>query len=141
MKELGHDRKNSLEMMRARGSFPLLGEDAWMHRHDWRRGVHASLGRSEENVHASFLGKPGVFFERSRITLKVLAGSELKCVDEDAHHNEVTAALRLIHEREMTFMKRAHCRHECDSHAFQTRFVRGGNHFLNRVDRAHYWKL
>jgi hypothetical protein len=141
VKELRHDGEDSLEMAGTATSLPLLGEDARVDRYDGWRRVHAVVGRRKEDVHASTLCQLRVFLEGTWVALEVLTGPELQRIDEDAHHHQISATLRFVNQGQMALVQRAHGRHERDPLSIQPRLVRGGDHLLNRVDRAHYWKL
>ena len=101
------------------------------------RRVHVFLARREEKVNASGRGQLGVFVERSRVAPEILARTELERVDEDAHHYDIGDSLRFIDEREVTFVKRAHRRHERYATACRSSVSDHVSHFVDSSDRLH----
>ena len=84
VEQLGDDRGDAVEVAGARRAFEGLGERA-ADVHDGREalGVHLVCAGREHDVHAGVREQVEVALLVARVALEVLAGAELRGVDED----------------------------------------------------------
>ena len=73
-------------------------------------------GRQEEQVAAGFVEHPGVALRLPGVAVEILAGPELRRVDEDRDDHERAAPAGDLDEREVPRVERSHGRHETDLH-------------------------
>ena len=75
--------------------------------------------------------------ERTRVVVRVLVGTELQRIDEDAGDHEVGALAGFLHQRDMTGVEVAHGRHETDAFALAARAGDRGAQVGDGLDDVH----
>ena len=138
MKELGDNSEDTLEVVRSHSALPLLSNASGMHDNDRSvLGIHVFACGGEQEVYSPLGRQLRVIFESPWVAVEVFARPELQRIDEDAHHDDVGHALRFIDQGEMTLVKRAHRRHECDALPLCSHAGNYVAHLINRPDRLH----
>ena len=77
-------------------------------------GIDLVDGGGVNEVHARLGGRRGVAVEVARIFLEVLAGSELRGVDEQAHHDDVAVGACRLQQGDVSRVQETHRRDEAD---------------------------
>ena len=82
------------------------------------RRVHAGALRIEQRLHATLPAEGLIPRDIPRVGLEILVRAELRRVDEDAQDHTVGTPGRLIDQREVAIMQKAHGRHQAEAQAF-----------------------
>jgi hypothetical protein len=70
--------------------------------------------------------------------LEIFSGTKLRGIDEYRNDDDVAHSARFSHQAEMTFVQRAHCRHQpYRAVLVATDFARDGSHALAAIDYLH----
>ncbi len=98
LEELGDDGADAVEVPRAERSAELLAQA--LHVHDRGVALRVDVGGlgHEDDVGAGLFQQGDVAFEVSRVSVEVLAGTELRGVHEDADHDAVGELAGYPHE-------------------------------------------
>ena len=99
--------------------------------------IHIFRRRREDEVDAFRERQLGIARQVARVALEVFAGAELRRVDKDRSHDDVAHFAGAPHQRQMTFVQRAHRRHQADAAAFGAHITRHRHHSRNAVDDLH----
>ena len=133
----GDHAGNAVEMSRPARTIELAAQCRQLDGHGVLEPERIDLlhARNEQQVGGAGGRKPAeVLLERAGIGCEVLVRTELRGIDEDAHHHALRRARRKLGEARVTGVEVAHRRHE------RNRLVRGppaADGFTNVGNRAH----
>src|SRR5262249_24605180 len=136
IEELGDHRRHAAKVTGTRRPAEDCPEPTDLDRAFTAVRIDLSDGRVEHDVDRFFLQKAAVALEVARIALQILARAELRRIDEYRDDHAVAALFRFAHETEVSFVQRAHRRHERDAPAGAALGFRPALHLAHRLDYA-----
>ncbi len=99
--------------------------------------IHICDRGGEDDIGAGLFGHRRVAAQIARVGVVILAGAELGRVDENREHEQIAARAPGAQQRQVSFVEKAHGRHEGDPLAFAMRLPAESLHPLDVGDDGH----